>query len=96
MTARIVSVWKLSGGSGGGGVGDRRSNVSATAREEVATENTQIDLCPLPNWTLYVNRRECADMMDAKRFDVVAVDNWNIAIFDRNCFKRDTALSAWK
>lgn len=41
-------------------------------------------------------RRECAVLIDKKRFDAMAVDSKTLVIYDLNRFKRDTAIDAWK
>lgn len=74
----------------------RRGDGSFTARDEGAAEDTRMDLDPLPNWTLDEYRCECADVMDVKRLDSVAVESQNLVVYDRNCFERHTAFGAWK
>lgn len=55
-----------------------------------------MDFSPLPNWALDEYRCKCAGLIDGKSFDAIDVGGKNLAIYDRNCFKRDTVLGAWK
>lgn len=75
---------------------NRHDEVSATAREEAGTEDTRTNLGSLPNWALHEHRRECAGMMDVKRFCSMAVNGRNHVKYERHCFEGNTALGAWK
>lgn len=55
-----------------------------------------MDLAPLPNWTLDEYCRDCAGMIDIKRFDDMTVDGRNIVFYIRNRLEHDTALCVWK
>lgn len=44
--------------------------------------NTRIDPGPLPSWPLEEYLRECAGVMDVKRFDAMGVDGTNLVIYD--------------
>lgn len=73
---------------------DRHDAVSANARGKAATEDTQMDLGPLPNWTLAEYRRAYAGMMNVSRFDSMTFEGKNLVIYDRSPFERDNALGA--
>lgn len=49
----------------------------------------------LPDWKLDEYCRECAGMVDVKRFDCTAVDGRKVVIYNRKCFERDTASETW-
>lgn len=73
-----------------------RGDVSVTAGEGANTGSTQMDPGPLLNWTLDEYCRERTGLMNVLHFDAMAVDGRNVVVYDRNRFKRDPALSAWK
>lgn len=41
-------------------------------------------------------RRDCAGLVNVKRFDALDVDSKNLVIYDGSPFERDTAWGAWK
>lgn len=75
-------------------MGNRRDDVSASAREEAATGDTRMDLGTLLNQMLDEGRREYACMVDNRLFHVMIVDSRNFVVYDRSPFERDTALGA--
>lgn len=85
-----------SGQGEGGREKNRRDDIPVTAREGMSAESTQMDLDPVPNWTLDMYCRECATLMDIKRFSDMARDGKNLVMYDRHLFELDTALSVWK
>lgn len=48
------------------------------------------------SWTLDEYLRECAGLIDLKRFDAMAVGGKNQDMYYRSRFERGTALGAWK
>lgn len=71
---------------------DRRDHVPTTARNEASPGSTQADPASLQDWTLDEYRGYCAGLVDVKRFDAMADNGKNLAVYDRNRFGRDTAL----
>lgn len=55
-----------------------------------------MDLCPVPRWTLDEYYSERVVLTSVNRFDAMAVGGWNLEIYDRTRFERDTVLGARK
>lgn len=46
-----------------------------------------MELGPLPNWSLDEYHRECAGLVEVKRFDDVAADGCDLVVNGRNRFE---------
>lgn len=75
---------------------DRRDDVSGTACEDAASEDTPVDHDLLSIWTLDEYHHEYAVVMDVKRLDAMGVAGRNPVFCDQNHIEHDTAFGEWK
>lgn len=71
---------------------NQRGDTTAAASERAPAGHTRTGFGPLLQRTLNEYCRECAGVMDVKRFDAMVVDGESLVVYERSCFKRDTAL----